>query len=149
MGKSNDIRAAVIDDLTFDPDVDASDIGVEEMDGDVVLTGSVPSYPQYVQPAAVAARAAGVRCVRSHLQVALSRGDHRDDLTLAAMASDALTLGGAVPEGVEATAKDGAITLTGSVRTSTEREAAEVMVAELTGVLRVRNDIQIRDAEQR
>jgi hypothetical protein len=28
----------------------------------------VPSYPQYVQPAAVAARAAGVRCVRNHLQ---------------------------------------------------------------------------------
>jgi len=61
MGKSNDIRAAVIDDLTFDPDVGASDIRVEEMDGDVVLTGSVPSYPQYVQAAAVAAHSAGVR----------------------------------------------------------------------------------------
>jgi hypothetical protein len=42
-----------------DPSVDASDIGVEEMDGDVVLTGSVPSYPQYVQAAAVAAHAVG------------------------------------------------------------------------------------------
>jgi hypothetical protein len=48
---------------------------------------------------------------------------------LAAMANDALTLGGARPEGVEVTAKDGAITL--------------------TGVRRVRNDIQIRDLEQR
>jgi hypothetical protein len=37
--------------------------------------------------------------VRNHLQVALPPGDHRDDLTLAAMANDALTLGGAVPEG--------------------------------------------------
>jgi hypothetical protein len=105
MGKSSDIRAAVIDDLTFDPDVDASDIRVAEMNGDVVLTGSVPSYPQYVQAAAVAARAAGVRCVRNDLQVALPPGDHRDDLTLAAMASDALTLGGSVPEGVEVTAR--------------------------------------------
>ena len=147
MGKSNDMRAAVIDDLTFDPDVDASDIRVE-MDGDVVLTGSVPSYPQYVQAAAVAARAAGVRCVRNHLQVALPPGDHRDDLTLAAMANNALTLDGAVPAGVEATAKDGDITLTGSVRTVIEREAAEVMVAELTGVRRVKNAIQIRDLEQ-
>jgi osmotically-inducible protein OsmY len=34
------------------------------------------------------------------------------------------------------------------VRTGTEREAAEVMVAELTGVRRVTNDIQIRDLEQ-
>jgi osmotically-inducible protein OsmY len=148
MDMSSDIRAAVIDDLTFDPDVDASGIRVEEMDGEVVLTGNVPSYPQYVQAAAVAARAAGVRCVRNHLQVALPPGDHRDDLTLAAMASDALTLGGAVQEGVEATAKDGAITLTGSVRTSIEREAAEVMIAELTGVRRVRNDIQILDLQQ-
>jgi osmotically-inducible protein OsmY len=148
MGKSSDIRTAVIDDLTLDPDVDASDIRIEETDVDVVLTGSVPSYPQYVQAAAVAARAVGVRCVRNHLQVALPPGDHRDDPTLAAMASDALTLGDAVPEGVEATAKDGVITLTGSVRTSTEREAAEMMVAELTGVRRVRNDIQIRDLEQ-
>jgi osmotically-inducible protein OsmY len=90
------------------------------MDGDVVLTGNVPSYPQYVQAVAVAARAAGVRCVRNHLQVALPPGDHRDDLTLAAMASDALTLGGAVPEGVE----------------------------ELTGVRSVRNEIQILDLQQ-
>ena len=148
MDKSSDIRAAVIDDLTFDPDVDASDIRVAEMNGDVVLTGSVPSYPQYAQAAAVAARAAGVRCVRNDLQVALPPGVYRDDLTLAAMASDALTLGGSVPEGVEVTAKDSDITLTGSVRTGTEREAAEVMVAELTGVRRVRNDIQIRGLVQ-
>lgn len=93
----------------------------------------------------MAARAVGVRCVRNHLQVALPPGDHRDDLTLAAMANDALTLGGAVPEGVEATVKDGDITLTGSVRTGTEREPAEAMVAELTGVCSVRNDIQILD----
>jgi hypothetical protein len=32
------------------------------------------------------------------------------------MAGDALTLGGSVPEGVEATVKDGDVTLTGSVR---------------------------------
>jgi hypothetical protein len=33
-------------------------------------------------------------------------------------------------------------------KSGTEREAAEVMVAELTGVRSVRNDIQIRDLEQ-
>jgi osmotically-inducible protein OsmY len=82
------------------------------------------------------------------VMVGMPPGDHRDDLTLAAMASDALTLGGSVPDGVEATVKVGDITLTGSVRTGTEREAAEVMVAELTGVRRVRNDIQIRDLER-
>ena len=42
MSETNDIRAAVIDDLTFDPEVDASDITVEDKDGEVVLGGSVP-----------------------------------------------------------------------------------------------------------
>ena len=33
MGKTNDVRDAVEDELTFDPDVDASDITVENTDG--------------------------------------------------------------------------------------------------------------------
>ena len=43
MGRCNDIRAAVIDDLTFDAVVDASDITVENRDGEVALAGSVPT----------------------------------------------------------------------------------------------------------
>jgi hypothetical protein len=39
---------AVIGDLRFDPDIGVSDVRVEEMDGDVVLTGSVTSYQQAV-----------------------------------------------------------------------------------------------------
>lgn len=66
MGTSSDIRAAVIDDLAFDPDVDASDIRVAEMNGDVVLTASVPSYPQYVQ---ATAELTGVRRVRNDIQI--------------------------------------------------------------------------------
>ena len=50
------ISDAAVDDLTFDPDVDASGITVQDGDGDVVLTGSVPSYPHYVEAAAVAGR---------------------------------------------------------------------------------------------
>ena len=79
MGRSNDLRAAVIDDLTFDPDVDASDITVEDRDGEVVLGGSVPSYPQYIEAAAVARRVAGVRDLHNYLEVALPPGGHRDD----------------------------------------------------------------------
>jgi hypothetical protein len=121
--KSKDIRDAVIDDLTFDPDVDASDIIVEHSDGEVVLAGSVPSYPQYVEAAAVASRVADVTDVHNHLEVALPPGDHRDDSTLTAMANNALTLGHTVAAGVQATAKNGDITLTGAVRCGAERAA--------------------------
>jgi osmotically-inducible protein OsmY len=143
--KSKDIRDAVIDDLTFDPDVDASDIIVEHSDGEVVLAGSVPSYPQYVEAAAVASRVADVTDVHNHLEVALPPGDHREDSTLTAMANNALTLGHTVAAGVQATAKSGDITLTAAVRCGAERAAAEAMIADLTGVRSVTNGIQIRD----
>ena len=145
MGKSNHIRAAVIDDLTFDPGVDASDITVKNRDGDVVLSGSVPSYPRYVEAAAVARRVARVKDVRNRLEVALPPGDHHDDSALTATANDALTLGRTVAVGVEATAKNGDVALVGAVRRGVERAAAEAMIAALTNVRSVTNDIQVRD----
>jgi osmotically-inducible protein OsmY len=39
------ISDAVVDDLTFDPDVDASGITVEDRDGEVVLAGRVLQQP--------------------------------------------------------------------------------------------------------
>jgi osmotically-inducible protein OsmY len=145
MNDPHDIRDAVIDDLTFDPDVDASGITVENQDGEVALAGSVPSYPQYSGAAAVARRVAGVKDVRNYLTVVLPPGDHRDDSWLTAAANDALTLGRSVAAGVEATAKNGDITLTGAVRGEAERTEAEALIAGLTGVRSVTNDIEIND----
>ena len=142
MGKISD---AVVDDLTFDPDVDASDITVENRDGEVVLAGSVRSYPQYLEAAAVASRVPGVSRVHNYLEVALQPGDYRDDPTLTAMANDALTLGRTAAVGVKATARNGDVTLTGTVRSGTERAAAEAMIANLTGVRTITDDIQVRD----
>ena len=48
-----------------------------------------------------------------------------------------------MPEGVEATASDGNLTLTGIVAYDSERVAAESAVAGLTGVRHVRDDIDI------
>jgi osmotically-inducible protein OsmY len=145
MGQTNDIRSAVEDELTFDPDVDASDITVTNVNGEVTLGGTVVSYPQYVEAAAVARRVPGVTNVRNHLEVALPPGDYRDDPALTSAVNNALTLDNTVPAGVEATAENGGITLTGTVRSGTERAAAEMMVAGLTGVRYVKNDIRIRD----
>lgn len=145
MDNTNDISAAIIDDLTFDPDVDASGITVEDRNGEAVLRGSVPSYPQYLEATAVAGRAPGVKGVHNHLEVALPPGDYRDDKTLTAAANNALTLGHTEPVPVTATAKSGDITLSGAVRCAAERAAAEAMIAGLTGVRSVTNAIQIRD----
>ena len=143
MSQTKDIRDAVERELSYDPLIDDSDISVKNISGDVALNGTVPSYPQYLEAAAAARRVAGVKKLQNHLEVVLPSENYRDDPTLTTMANNALTLNVAVPDGVEATAKNGNITLTGTVRYGTERTAAEQAVAVLTGVRNVRDDIYI------
>jgi osmotically-inducible protein OsmY len=144
MGDIDDAGDAVADELTFDPDVDASDIIVREVGGAVLLTGTVPSYPQYLAAVAGARRIAGVRNVRDDLEIRLPPGDVRDDAALTIAANDALTLNEATSASVRARAENGDVILTGTVRDATERAAAELLVGALTGVRWVTNDITIR-----
>src|SRR3954468_16903429 len=82
MGKTKDIREAVDAELDFDPLIDPSDITVKNINGQVALNGTVPSYPQYLEAAAAAQRVAGVTEVHNHLEVLLSDSDYRDDAML-------------------------------------------------------------------
>jgi osmotically-inducible protein OsmY len=143
MGKTADIREAVEAELKFDPLVDDADIHVMNMNGDVALNGTVPSYPQYLEAAAATQRVAGVKNVFNHLQVVLPDADFRDDPRLTTAANNALALNVTVPDDVEATASDGNLTLTGTVEYGAERAAAELAVAGLTGVRNVRDEIEI------
>src|SRR5215470_2578952 len=143
MGTTKDIRGAVEAELRFDPLVDDADIVVRNISGDVALNGTVPSYPQYREAEAAAQRVAGVKNVHNHLEVVLPDADYRDDAMLTTAANNALTVNVTVPDGVEATASDGNLTLTGTVSFGAERTAAELAVAGLTGVRKVRDDIEI------
>ena len=143
MGKTKDIREAVEAELKFDPLVDDSDVQVMNMNGDVALNGTVPSYPQYLEAATATQRVSGVKNVHNHLEVVLPDADYRDDARLTTAANNALTQNITVPDGVEATASDGNLTLTGTVSYGAERTAAELAVTGLTGVRNVRDDIEI------
>jgi len=143
VGRTKDVRAAVDKELGFDPMVDAAHITVRNIGGDVTLTGTVPSYPQYVAAAAAARRVAGVTGVHNNLEVALPDGDFRDDVKLATAANNALAGNVTVPDAVEAIAEDGNITLTGTVAYGTERAAAEAAVAGLAGVRNVFDEIEV------
>jgi osmotically-inducible protein OsmY len=148
MGKNKDIREAVEAELDFDPLVDGADVTVRNMNGDVALNGTVPSYPQYLEAAAAAQRVDGVKNVHNHLEVVLPRGDYRDDAMLTTAANNALTLNVTVPDGIEATARDGNLMLTGTAKFGAQRTAAELAVSGLTGVRNVRDDIEIeQDAD--
>ena len=143
MAKTKDIRAAVEAELKFDPLVDSTDITVVSIGGNVNLTGTVRSYPQYLEAATAARRIAGVTTLDNNLEVVLPESNYRDDAKLTTAANNALAANVTVPDNVEATAEDGNITLTGTVSYGTERAAAETAVSGLIGVRNVDNDIDI------
>jgi osmotically-inducible protein OsmY len=140
---AKDIYEAVQKELEFDPLVDATDISVKNMNGDVALNGTVPSYPQYQEAATATKRVKGVTRVRNHLMVVLPAADYRDDAMLTTAANNALALNVNVPAGLEASASDGDVWLTGTVGSRFQRDAAGQAVAGLTGVRNVINDIEI------
>jgi len=142
MTRTKDIREAVEAELSFDPLVDSADIAVRNLNGEVALNGTVPSYPQYLAAATAAQRVAGVTSVLNHLEVVLPPDDYRDDAMLTTAANNALALNVTVPDGVEATARDGNLTLTGFVSYGSERTSAEQAVSGLVGVRNVRDDIE-------
>jgi osmotically-inducible protein OsmY len=144
MTKTTDIREAVQAELDFDPLVDTASITVKNINGDVALNGTVPSYPQYQEADAAARRVSGVKQVHNHLMVQLPDADYRDDVQLATAANNALGWDVSVPSGIEATARDGNLTLSGLVAYGSQRLAAERAVSGLTGVRNVNDDIEVR-----
>jgi osmotically-inducible protein OsmY len=143
MTSTKDIHEAVEAELSFDPLVDATDITVKNINGEVALNGTVASYPQYLEAATAAQRVAGVKQVHNHLAVQLPDGDYRDDAQLATAANNALLWDVTVPDGIEATARNGNLTLTGTVNYGSQRTAAELAVGGLTGVRNVKDEIGI------
>jgi osmotically-inducible protein OsmY len=141
--RTKDIREAVKKELEFDPLVDASDITVKNMNGDVALNGTVPRYPQYLDAANAAKRVQGVTRVHNHLMVDLPFADYRDDVLLTTDANNALAMSVSVPGNVEASASEGDVWLTGMVANRFERDAAERAIAGLPGVRGIVDDIEI------
>ncbi len=143
MATTKDIRDSVKAELSFDPLVDESSITVKNMNGEVALNGTVPSYPQYREAAAAARRVQVVTRVHNHLMVVLPASDYRDDPMLTTAANNALALNVTVPSSVEASASDGNVWLTGTVSYGFQRANAEQTIAGLTGARNITNDIEI------
>ena len=64
-----DLRRAVLDELDFDPSLDAGDIGVAVSEGVVTLTGHVGSYAEKVEAERAVRRVRGVRAIAQEIAV--------------------------------------------------------------------------------
>lgn len=145
MRLDSDIRRDVEDELRWDPDIDATDIAVAVNNGVVALTGFVRSYSQRTQAERDAKRVAGVLGVANDIEVRLPVIDQRPDPDIARDAVSALK--SELPyssENIKVIAKDGKITLEGTVEWNYARERAESAVKRIRGVKGVTNSITLK-----
>jgi osmotically-inducible protein OsmY len=135
------IRDAVIQQLAWDSQVDASGIGVTANEGAVTMTGFIDSYAGKLAAERAAKRVRGVRAVANDIQVTLRL--ERTDADIATDAAHALLMRATLPESVQAVVHSGHVTLTGNVSTLFQRAAAESAVRSIRGVKGVANRIEV------
>lgn len=135
--KDTRVRDHVQEQLEWDPQVDASAIGVAARDGSVTLTGYIDSYAGKLAAERAAKRVRGVRAVANDIEVRLKLG--RTDADIAADAARALDLYASIPRGVQAAVRDGHVTLTGTVAWPFQKTHAEKIVRHIGGVRGVFN----------
>jgi osmotically-inducible protein OsmY len=135
------VRNAVMRQLDWDPEVDASAVGVAAKDGVVTLAGYVDSYAGKLAAERAAKRVRGVRGVANDIQVQPTHG--RTDTEIARDATHVLELRSTLPPTVQLVVHDGHVTLSGKVSWLFQKVEAEEAARHVRGVLGVLNDIEI------
>lgn len=138
------VRDAVIQQLEWDSEVDATDVGVSTRGGVVTLTGYIDTYAGKLAAERAAKRVRGVRAVANDIQVRLRL--ERTDPEIAADIDAALRLRAAVPDGVQAVVHAGHVSLTGLAPTYFVRALAAEAVRHIRGVRDVTNYIRVEPA---
>lgn len=135
------VRASVLHQLDWEPEFDASGIGVAVEEGVVTLTGHVDSFAAKLAAEHAAERVYGVSAVANDLQVKLE--NDRDDTDVAHDCVQALHSRVTVPPQVKLSVRNGHVTLEGTVEWMYQRTASEEAVKTIRGVKGVSNRITI------
>jgi osmotically-inducible protein OsmY len=140
-----ELQRAVLEELRWEPSVNAAHIGVSVKDGVVTLTGHVSSYAEKYAAERAAKRVHGVRAVANELDVKLPGSSRRTDEDIAAAAVRALRENVSVPaDKIKVIVNKGWVTLEGEVEWYYQRDAAERAVRYLPGVTGVSNLIVVK-----
>jgi osmotically-inducible protein OsmY len=142
----DELRRQVSAELSWDPQVDSEAIEVSVDGGTVTLRGTVGSLRQKRAGSNAAARVGGVTRIANELAVRIADTDWRDDEDLRGDVLEALMLDGSVPMTVDAQARAGLVTLTGTAQWHYQREEAEARTADVPGVTGIDNAITLTAA---
>lgn len=142
----NDIqlRQSILDELEFEPSIDAAEIGVTAEGGIVTLSGHVRTYAEKEATERVVRRVKGVRGIAVEIDVRIFGAKDTDDDDIARRAVAMLDWSVSVPkESVQVRVLKGWVTLRGKVEWQYQKNAALDAVRDLAGVVGVSNLVEL------
>ena len=135
----------ILEELEYEPSVNAAHIGVVADNGVVTLSGHVGTYAEKTAAIAAVRRLKGVKAIADEIEVRYASDKKTADDEIAKRAIDILDWDTMVPSGsIQVRIRDGLVTLSGSVDWYYQKKAAEEDVRKLSGVRGVVNDIEIK-----
>lgn len=139
------LKQAVLDELKWEPSVNAAHIGVTAKDGVITLMGHVETFSEKSAAEKAAKRVKDVKAIAEEIEVRLPFTVTHGDEEIAAAAIGRLNWDSAVPaNSVKAKVEAGWVTLTGDVDWHFQHQAAADDVRGLWGVKGVSNQINIK-----
>ncbi|KQY21546.1 BON domain-containing protein [Rhizobium sp. Root482] len=128
------IRRDILDELEFDPSLDAARIGVAVEQGIATLSGHVGSYAQKLMAESIAQRIRVVRAVASEIEIRWSEHKRHADDEIAGRALDIICWDTAHPDAaIDIKVHKGWVTLSGEVPWHFQRQGAEDAVKSSAG----------------
>jgi osmotically-inducible protein OsmY len=144
------LQRTVLDQLAFDPSVDAAHIGVTARDGVVTLTGYVGSYAEKIGAERIVSSVRGVRGIAQEIQVRLPSDKKNSDEEIARRILDILAWDSALALArIKIKVEHGFVTLSGTVEWQYQKQAAADDVRRITGVVGVDNQIEVETTVER
>jgi osmotically-inducible protein OsmY len=145
MKTDSELKRDVIDELSWDPAVNATAIGVAAKDGVVTLSGHLETFGEKFAVDRALRRVAGVRAIAMELDVKLAPQYQRSDTEIAAAAINMLAwLSEASTHKVRVTVENGWVHLSGEVDWDYERKAIERQLRPVVGVVGISNEITLK-----
>ncbi|WEX10811.1 BON domain-containing protein [Chelativorans sp. AA-79] len=140
-----DLKQDILDELDFEPSIDAADIGVAVENGIVTLTGHVPTYAQKTTVEDVVRRVKGVKGIAQEIEVRPYGSNQTADDEIAKRAINMIHWNTAIPDSaVQVKVQKGWVTLTGKVEWQYQKTAAADAIRGLAGVVGIQNNIAVK-----
>lgn len=143
------LRQLVIDELDYEPSIDATDIGVAVEKGVVTLSGHVSDYAQKIAAEGAAWRVKGVKAIAMRIDVRLAGDRRQNDDEIAQRALSIIAWNATIPKDrVRIKVSDGWVTLSGQLDWNYQRVTAENEVRKLSGIKGLINEITLAPVAQ-